>query len=339
MTGVLRLGVLGTSEFARRRVLPAVEASPRLELAAVASRRGERVAEVVARFGGRPATGYDDVLADPEVDAVYVPLPCELHDVWARAALRAGKHVLVEKPLAATGPRADELLAEAARAGRVLRENTIFLHHPAHAAVRAMVDAGRLGPLRAFSAAFAVPPLPADDIRYDAALAGGALRDVGMYPLRGARLFLGAGLEVTGATLRHDPVRAVDVAGQVLLASPAGVLADLTFGFEHTYGARYTLWGETARLTLDRAWTPPATHRPVVRVEEQDRVEEITLPAADQVARCLEEFAAAATTGDPAAAPDVDPAVGAEVAHLIDTVERRAVRVPVGDPVPDHPRS
>lgn len=323
----LSLGLLGTSEFAGRRVLPAVAASPRLRLGAVASRDVERAKDVASRYGARAAYGYDEVLADPDVDAVYVPLPCALHDRWATAALRAGKHVLVEKPLAATGPRADALVAEAARAGRVLRENTLFLHHPAHGAVRDLVADGRLGTLRGLSAVFTIPPLPADDIRYDADLAGGALRDVGMYPLRAARLFLGAGLEVAGATLRVSS--GVDVAGQVLVAAPDGTLADLTFGFEHSYAASYTLAGSRARLTLDRAWTPPAAHRPVLRIDEQDHAEEIVLPAADQVAACLEEFAAAVDDPSVPVAPDLDPAVAAEVAGLVDAVERAAVRIDV----------
>lgn len=323
------LGLLGTSEFAGRRVLPAVAASSRLSLAAVASRNVERAKDVASLYGARAASGYDEVLAAPDVDAVYVPLPCALHDRWAAAALRAGKHVLVEKPLAATGPRAAELVAEAARCGRVLRENTLFLHHPAHGTVRGLVADGRLGELRRLSAVFTIPPLPADDIRYDPALAGGALRDVGMYPLRAARLFLGPALEIAGATLRMCGVDGVDLGGQVLLVGPDGTLADLTFGFEHTYEARYTLAGSRARLTLDRAWTPPASHRPVLRIDEQDHAEEIVLPAADQVAAGLEEFADAVARPDAPVPADLDPVVAAEVAGLVDAVERTAVRVGV----------
>jgi dTDP-3,4-didehydro-2,6-dideoxy-alpha-D-glucose 3-reductase len=328
---VLRLGVLGTSDIARRRVLPAALASPWTTVTALASRDPRRAAADARRFGARACRDYDAVLAAPDVDGVYVPLPCELHDEWAVRALEAGKHVLVEKPLAPTGPRARALVDTARERGLVLRENIMFLHHPQHAAVRALVRDGRIGSPRTFSAAFAIPPVPENDIRRDPTLAGGALRDVGLYPLRAARYFLGAGLRVAGATLRRAP-GAVDVAGQVLLAAPSGVLADLTFGFEHAYAGSYRLWGSSGRVALDRAWTPPASHRPLVRLDEQDHAEEMVLPAADQVATCLEEFASSAIDcgaggGEPC--PDVDPAVGAEVAELIDEIERVALEVPL----------
>ncbi|MGN5381730.1 Gfo/Idh/MocA family protein [Streptomyces lasalocidi] len=115
---------------------------------------------------------------------------------------------------------------------------------------------GRLGRLASFSAAFCIPPLPEDDIRYAAELGGGALLDVGVYPLRAAVLQLGPDLDVADATLRTRASDGLDLSGQVLLASPSGVLAELAFGIEHTYASTYTMWGDRARLTVTRAFTP-----------------------------------------------------------------------------------
>lgn len=321
----LRLGVLGAADIAWRRVLPAVQTSERARLVAVASRDPGSAARFTERFGG-DVTEHAELLARDDVDAVYIPLPASMHAEWAAAALRADKHVLVEKPLADSGPAAAELVSLAERKSLVLRENVMFLHHPQHGRVRELIAAGRFGSVRAFSDQFLVPPQPAGDIRYRADLGGGALRDVGMYPLRAARLFLGPGLRVAGASLRVDPESGVELSGQVLLVSRDGVLADLGFGFEHSYVSRYAVWGSRARLLVEHAHTPPATYRPVLRIDEQDHCEETTLPPADQVSRCFEEFAGAAL-GQDDGLPEADPRIGAEVAELIDEVLKQAVRV------------
>ncbi|PPK68508.1 Gfo/Idh/MocA family oxidoreductase [Actinokineospora auranticolor] len=326
MTTSLRVGLLGCSSVARRKTLPALR-SANARVTAVAARSPERAAAVADPLGAA-VRGYHDLVTGDDVDAVYVSLPNASHFEWTRRALLAGKHVLCEKPLTTTAAQTRELVAIAARQGLVLRENFTFPYHPQHAEVRAMLDAGRVGPLRTFAATFRIPPLPGGDIRYQPGLGGGSLLDAGVYPLRAARLLLGRGLTVDGAALRVDKTRDVDVAGHVLLVSPDGVFASLEFGFQHGYRSRYTYSGGSGSITLDRAFTPPPTWRPVVLVEEQDRREELTLPAADQFALAVDSFATAALRGP-------DPAVEAEAgdlstdtARLVDEVLTSAVRVP-----------
>lgn len=296
MTGApLRVGVLGCSAIAWRRTIPALHACPETTVVAVASRDGAKAERFAAEFSA-DATDYAGLLARPDVDAVYLPLPPALHERWGVAVLTAGKHLLVEKPLAADPAAARALVQAAADAGLVLRENFMFLHHPQHARVRDLVTGGRIGEPRALRAAFGIPPLPDTDIRYDPALGGGALLDVGVYPLRLAQHLLGDDLRVTGAVL-HQDARGVDVGGAALLVSAAGVPVSVEFGFRHAYGSRYELWGSSGRLLLDRAFTPPPGWQPVLRVEEQDHAEEHTLPAADQFRLSVAAFAAAVRAG------------------------------------------
>lgn len=329
-TAPVRVGVLGAASIAWRRVLPAMTACPDVEVVAVASRDPRRARRFADRFGCAAVTGYEALLERTDVEAVYVPLPAALHHTWAARALEAGRHVLVEKPMATTAEEARELTALAESRGLVLRENFIFLHHPRHQAVTELLRDGRIGRLRMLHASFCVPPLSPDDIRYTRDLGGGALLDTGVYPLRTAVRFLGRGLRVTGATLRIRPRDGLDVSGQVLLAADSGVLASLDFGFEHSYGARYTLWGDRARLTADQAVSPPAELRTQLRIEEQDRVEQLLLPPADQFLACVAEFAAAvrgadASRGTGRAAWHADAVATLE---LVDAVRERAVRVP-----------
>jgi predicted dehydrogenase len=315
----LRIGVLGCAGIARRRMLPAFRACPDTELVAVASRDPARARETAAEAGCEAVHGYAELLARTDVDAVYVPLPAALHERWVRAALRAGKHVLGEKPLTTDPAATAELAALAAAAGLALRENVMFVHHPQHAVVRRLVTEGAIGEVRAFRAAFTVPRLPDDDIRYDPRLGGGALWDTGVYPVRAALYFLGGGLEVVGATLaRGGPGRAVDTGGAVLLRDGAGVGAQLTFGLDHGYRSSYEIWGSAGLITVDRAFTPPADLPPRVRLERRDGVEELALPADDQVLRTVADFAAACRTRT---APD--PAL-LHQSTLLDRIRRTA---------------
>ncbi|MEV0370836.1 Gfo/Idh/MocA family oxidoreductase [Streptomyces sp. NPDC050636] len=325
----VRTGVLGAASIAWRRVLPAMAECPDIELVAVTSRDAERAGRFADRFGCAAVSGYEALLDRDDIDAVYVPLPAALHHEWAARALRAGKHVLVEKPMATTAREARELVTLAERAGLVLRENFMFLHHPRHDAAAKLLSSGRIGELRALHAAFCIPPLPGEDIRYAPELGGGALLDAGVYPLRTAIRFLGGGLRVTGATLRTRAADGLDLSGQVLLASDAGVLVSLDFGFEHSYGARYSLWGSRARISTEQAFSPSAQYRPVLLLEEQDHTEQFVLPAAAQDLRCVADFAAAVRGGGASAGPEEARwrADAVTTLELVDQVRERAVRV------------
>ena len=316
----VRIGVLGCADIARRRILPAMTACPDVDVVAVASRREAAAAETSERFGCLPVHGYAALLARPDIDAVYVPLPTALHARWTRAALDAGKHVLAEKPLTTEHALTQELTALARNTGLVLMENVMFVHHSQHAAVRRLVADGAIGELRSLHAAFAVPRLPAHDIRHRPELGGGALLDTGVYPLRAAVHHLGADLRVVGATLTSTAGHVVDTAGTALLTTREGVAAHLTFGIDHAYRSAYEIWGSEGRITVDQAFTPPADHEPAIRLERRSGTETVRLPPDDQVLRTIEAFAGAVRTGSDAAGVSVRQAV------LLDEVRRRAVR-------------
>ncbi|MGW6055052.1 Gfo/Idh/MocA family protein [Streptomyces sp. NPDC055189] len=325
----LRFGILGGADIAVRRMLPAMAALPETRITAVASRTAAKAAVVAEPYGAAPVEGYEALLRRDDVDAVYIPLPAALHAEWAEAALWAGKHVLGEKPLTTDVAATARLTALAEGAGLALMENIMFLHHPLHEAVRGLVARGTIGEVRSFQAAFAIPPLPENDIRYDPELGGGALWDVGVYPLRAAQHFLdgqpgpggdGSGaLEVIGASLHGGEGRGVETSGAVLLRAPAGVTAQLTFGMEHAYRSFYELWGSAGRITVERAYTPPSDRCPVIRVECGGEVEEILLDPADQVTRTLRAFALSASSGTGQA---FDRAAPLRLAQLLEAVHR-----------------
>jgi predicted dehydrogenase len=299
----LRFGVLGTASIARRRMLPALLAAPSAEPVAVASRDAATAARTAAEFGMAPVEGYWRLLDRDDVDAVYLPLPTGLHAEWIAAALAAGKHVLSEKALVPDHATAAALVGQARDAGLLLVESFMFLHHSQHAAVLHMVEDGVVGAVRGFTSAFGIPPRPADDIRYRPDLGGGALLDLGVYPIRAAQLFLGPSLSVAGAVLRTDPGYGVDVAGAALLSTSDDVTAELSFGFEHGYRNTYAVWGSRGVLSLDRAFTPPDDWTPVVRVEDGDGTREVRLAPDRPFVNIVESFARTVLDGGDLTAP------------------------------------
>ncbi|MCX5199467.1 Gfo/Idh/MocA family oxidoreductase [Streptomyces sp. NBC_00249] len=287
--GALRLGVLGCADVAFRRMLPAMVRGPLVSLVAVASRDAGKARSFAGRFGCDAVEGYERLLARPDIDAVYIPLPTRIHAQWSVRALRAGKHVLCEKPAATTLREASQVVAAAREGGLLVMESFMFLHHGQHARVRELLRDGVIGRLREVSADFGIPAPPAS------ASSGtlSSLEETGVYPLRAARLFAGEQLEVVGATLSPASGAGADTSGTVLLRSPSGVTARLGFGWDRSYRCAYELWGSEGRLTLDRAFTTPDTHRPVLRVERPEGVRELTLLPEAQFENTVEAFALA----------------------------------------------
>lgn len=321
MTGAIGIGVLGCADIAWRRMLPAFLADPHLEVVAVASRTGERAAKFAAEFGCAAVEGYQGLLDRDDVDAVYLPLPPGLHAEWIRRALDAGKHVLTEKPATTSAEDTAELAALAERDRLVLMENFMFLHHSRHDRVRRLLADGAAGAVRGFHSTFTIPARPAGDIRLNASLGGGALLDNGAYPLRMAQLLLGPDLAVAGAHLMTDPRHGVDVAGSALLYRSDGVVVQLTFGMDHHYVNDYHVHGSSGRLSVDRAFTPPAGLAPEITVARQGRVERVTMPAEDQCAKTVAAFATAIRTGE-----SPDTAAMLRQATLIDDIREHARR-------------
>jgi xylose dehydrogenase (NAD/NADP) len=283
-------GVIGaTSQVAQKAVLPAIVAAPGARLVAVAS---ERAGDAGSRFGAlRAYRSYAALLADPEVDAVYVPLPNSLHREWVERAAAAGKHVLCEKPLAPTAADAAAMAAACAAAGVTLLEAYMTPFHPRARALAALVASGRLGALRFGRAAFTGVLDRRDDHRWRREMGGGALLDVGIYCL--APLLAAAG---------RSPTRvegAASLAGSGVDASFAGWLdwgdgftAAIECSFEAPERQSLEIVGTEAAVRLDRAHTPGLEDRAMELRHRDGRVDAIVAEGADPYERMIEHFQA-----------------------------------------------
>jgi len=191
MTDEIRWGILGASRFARERLAPSIATSAGGRLAALASRSGEREAEPFRALAPdlKVFSDYQSLLADPDIDAVYIPLPNSMHFEWSLRALEAGKHVLCEKPVAMRAGEIDRLIEARDRTGLQIAEAFMIAHHPQWQVVREILRTGGIGDLRHVQATFCFNNADQpDNIRNRAELGGGALRDIGVYIIGGVRL-------------------------------------------------------------------------------------------------------------------------------------------------------
>ena len=218
MTEPVKWGVIGCADIAVKKVIPAMLGSELSEVTAIASRSEERAVAVASDLGIPRAYGsYQDLLADQDLEAVYIPLPNHLHHEWAIAATEAGKHVLCEKPLSTSSDLAREMIAAADRAGVKLMEAFMYRLHPLWVEVRRLIADGAVGELRAVQSFFSYHNVDPGDIRNQVDAGGGSLFDIGCYPVNVARMLFEAEPTDVMASIRRDPRFGTDILTSVVL--------------------------------------------------------------------------------------------------------------------------
>ncbi len=293
----LRWGVLGATAYISGHVLPAINASPTGVVAVVASGRAGRAAAtaVAHQYGARSVAGYDDVLASADVDAVYIALPNALHAEWACRALSAGKHVLVEKPLAMTPEEVSAVGEAAAAAGRTAMEAFMYRFHPQHAVAHDAVGSGAIGELRGVRASFAFEIRDERNIRLNASLGGGATWDVGCYPVDVARWYLGTPLAVRA--FRRSRPSGLDSTVAAVLEFGGGRFATIDYSIDYGPRAWYELQGTTGSVTVHNAWAMKSTPARVTIAIGDNSVRDVTVAAADHYGCQVRAFEEAVLNG------------------------------------------
>jgi predicted dehydrogenase len=308
----LRFGVLGCASIAVHKVIPAVRRSDRGEVVAIASRDAGRAAAAAADLGiARHHGSYDDLLADPAVEAVYIPLPNHLHAAWTLRAAAAGKHVLCEKPLALDTAEAAAMIEGCRLAGVTLMEAFMYRVHPMWTRVHDLVTGGSIGELQAIQAFFSYRNLDPENIRNIAAYGGGALMDIGCYPINVARWMFGEEPSNVVGSVRVDPAFGTDVLSSAVLDF-GGRHATFTCSTQIEDDQRVHLVGTEGRLLVEIPFNiPPDRPTRIVRAAGGDPpvapdVEVITVPKADPYAVQADAFAAAIRGGAPVPIPPED---------------------------------
>jgi predicted dehydrogenase len=305
---VLRFGVLGVAKIAVQKVIPAMQAAQRVEVVAIASRDAAKARDASARLGIPRAYGsYEALLADPGVDAVYIPLPNHLHVPWTTRAAEAGKHVLCEKPIALNAAEARTLLEVRDRTGVRIQEAFMIRTHPQWQRAKALVDDGTLGEVRAMSGFFSYFNEDPSNVRNVRAWGGGGLLDIGCYLINTARFIFGAEPARVAGTLDFDPRFGIDRLGSLILDF-GGRHAVGTFSTQLQYYQRIHIVGTRGRLDIEIPFNAPPDRPCRIAFDRTGElhgngIEIIELEVCNQFTIQAEAFAAAVLDGRPQSAP------------------------------------
>jgi len=279
----VRWGVLGTARIGLRKVIPGMQQGSLCEVVAIASRDLAVARAAADRLGLPTAYGsYEALLADPAIEAVYIPLPNHLHVPWSKKALEAGKHVLCEKPIALTAAEAAGLLAVAHRLPAMkVMEAFMYRHHPQWRRAAQIVAEGGIGALRTVHSFFSYYNADPGDIRNRAEFGGGGLMDIGCYSISLSRFLFGTEPVRVCGSVEYDPALGIDRLASGILDFGKGT-ATFTCSTQLAYYQRVTIFGTAGSIEIEIPFNAPPDRPCRLHHQRGSAVEDIVLEAADQ---------------------------------------------------------
>ncbi|MDH3425552.1 MAG: Gfo/Idh/MocA family oxidoreductase [Acidimicrobiia bacterium] len=330
MSDKLRWGVISTAEIGTRAVIPATQRSERGEVVAIASRDKARAEEIAEQLGIATAHGsYEALLEDPNVDAVYIPLPNHLHAEWTMAAAAAGKHVLCEKPLAMSAAQAQEVVDACAEAGVKMAEAFMYRQHPQWVKTMEIVASGRLGQLTAVNTWFSYNNTDAENIRNIPEFGGGAVMDIGCYCINLSRMLFGAEPDEVQSLVYRHPQFGTDVLTSAMLRF-GDAQATFTCSTVVEDYQRVHVFGSEGRLEIEIPFNAP-NDRPTRLFVAQGGdppvapdVEVFEFPVVDHYSLQADAFAAAVLDGADVPLSNADSVANMAIIDAVFAAEKGA---------------
>lgn len=318
----VRWGVLGVAKIATEKVIPAMQRGERSEIVAIASRSADRARAAAEKLGiPRSHGSYEDLLADPEVDAVYNPLPNHEHVPWSIRAAAAGKHVLCEKPIALTAAEAQTLVEARDRSGVLISEAFMVRTHPQWLEVKRRAHSGEIGELRAIQGFFSYFNVNRDDIRNQAGLGGGALYDIGCYPVTTSRLIFDEEPTRVVGLIERDPEFGTDRLSSGMMDFPSGQMT-FTCSTQVVPYQRMMFFGTKGRLEIQIPFNAPADTPCKIFVDDGatldgSGIETVEIPVCNQYTVQGDRFSQAIQEGGEVATPLEDAVANMRVLEAL----------------------
>jgi predicted dehydrogenase len=318
-------GILGAAKINDKVVVP-IHNAPKCRVKGIASRNLEKARQAAAKYGLAVAyESYEALLADPEIDAVYIPLPNHIHMEWAIKSVEAGKHVLCEKPIGLDAGQAGQLIAARDKSGRYIQEAFMVRTHPQWLKVRSLIEEGVIGELRAVSGGFTYYNTDPHNIRNQNDIGGGGLLDIGCYPITTSRFVIGHEPRRVVALLERDPIFGVDRLGSVVMDFD-GIQASFFYSTQIYNYQRMQFHGTKGRIEVEIPFNAPNDRPTRLLVSERtsagvDTERWLEIPVCDQYGVAAAVFAEAILSGGPQAIPLEDARSNMRV---IDAVFRSA---------------
>ncbi|MCM3164149.1 Gfo/Idh/MocA family protein [Metabacillus litoralis] len=328
----IRWGIIGSANIAKGSVIPGIQQSETGEVVAIASRGLEKAKETAEQLNISKAYGsYEELLQDPEIEAVYIPLPNHLHKEWTIRAAEAGKHVLCEKPLAINADEAEEMVAACEKAGVVFAEAFMYRYHPRYKLINELIDSGEIGDIRGIHGTFTFNNAnDSGNVRYKKEWGGGSLYDVGVYPISAARMILNE--EPKAATVhaffseKHDDV---DMMASGILEFDKGVALTFDCGMWAAFRNELEILGTNGRIEVPSAFITHQNEQDHIIVHTNDGKRELEVPYLNQYALQADAMGRSIRNGEPLPFPSQDAVLNMKVidACLTSARERRRVEL------------
>jgi len=328
----IRWGIIGSAGIAKRSVIPGIQQSQTGIVTAIASRTLDKAKETAEELNIPVAYGsYEELLADPEIDAVYIPLPNHLHKEWTIKAAEAGKHVLCEKPLAIDSKEASEMVEACSKAGVVFAEAFMYRYHPRYEMIREIIKSGEIGTLRGIHGTFTFNNAKdSGNVRYRQEWGGGSIYDVGVYPISAARMLLEQ--EPQAATVHaffspeHDNV---DMMASGILEFDNGVALTFDCGMWTAFRNTLEIVGTEGRIEVPSAFIVKQSSEDNFFVITNDGRREVEVPRFNQYALQADAMGDSILTGRELPFPSTDAVLNMKVvdACLKSARERKRVEL------------
>lgn len=287
----MNIGIIGCSEIAFRRFMPATKMVDGINVIAVAEEfEPSKLDDFCNEYDLIGIKSFDELLKRKDIDAVYVPQPPALHFEWAKKALLAGKHVLVEKPSTISSEQSKELVELAKERKLALHENYMFQYHRLIKEVNKCVLGKEIGDVRLIRANFGFPLRAKNDFRYNKRLGGGALMDAAGYPIKLATILLGDSIKVDSAKMNYIDSYEVDMYGSASFSNDEGCICQIGYGMDCQYQCNLEIWGNKGKIFVDRVFTTPPDYEPTISITRGNDVEVINVKADSNFQHSIENF-------------------------------------------------
>ncbi|SMQ86118.1 Predicted dehydrogenase [Devosia lucknowensis] len=297
MADKIRWGILSTANIGMQKVTPAIQRSPSSEVVAIASRDAGKARAAADQLGIARAHGsYEELFADPDIDAIYNPLPNHLHVPMTLAAARAGKHVLCEKPIALSAREAEQL--RDIPDGIIVLEAFMVRFHPQWARIREIIRSGELGDIRSINAVFTYHNVDPANVRNQSDIGGGGIMDIGCYPITAGRYLFEGEPERVVSLVERDPGFGTDRLASVLADFGGGRQLSFTCSTQATPHQRVQVFGTKGKAEIIIPFNAPPNERTAITVDtgapfDGSLARREILPACDQYTEQAEAFAQA----------------------------------------------
>lgn len=285
------VGIMGCASIAERMMIPAIQNSLYFDLKLIASRSQSKAKQFAQKFNIEAVVGYENLLNNPNIEVIYMPLPTGLHLEWAIKTLNAGKHLLIEKSLANNYEETKTIVSLAKKKGLLVMENFMFQYHSQMGELSKLLDSHVIGDIRSVHISFGFPPFKdSSNIRYSHELGGGSLLDAGSYTLKIAQLLPVGKLKIQGASLVQSRTHGVDISGECFLTTNQGIGIHISFGFQHHYQCKLEIWGSQGKIIAHRIFTAGPNVIPKIEVETEKKTIQISTSADNHFINLLSHF-------------------------------------------------